>query len=273
MGAFGGLILTNKGKVLQAKAQAGAPLIYTRFGIGDGQIGSTAIADLSALKNQIMSLELTKIVVQNNSRAVVGSVLKNSSLLNGFYFRELGLFATDPDAGEILYCYANAGVLAEYIPAGGGADVVEKSIDVQVITGNAANVSALIDSSLIYITESEKGSPGGVAPLDSSGHVPSKHLNFDTSKLATKIELTEHTDEDVSEAEVHGMRVTNGKFEFLDGADWKQVGGGEAAEVLIEDPGNYYSSTDVNGALQEIGQAFNGLRGNIIASVNAIAQM
>ncbi|MEK3955297.1 glycine-rich domain-containing protein [Psychrobacillus sp. FSL K6-1464] len=214
MGAFGGLILTNKGKILQAKAQAGAPLIYTRFGIGDGQIGSIAIADLTALKNQIMSLDLTKIIVQSNSRAVIGGVLDNNSLSSGFYFRELGVFATDPDIGEILYCYANAGVLAEYIPAGGGADIVEKAIDVQVLTGNAANVSALIDSSLIYLTESEKGSPGGVAPLNSEGYVPAEYLNIDFSTLATNQELdtlaTEITTHTADYVKHPGISVTSG---------------------------------------------------------------
>ena len=106
-----------------------------------------------------------------------------------------------------------------------------------------------------------------VAVLDPvSGKVPVDQIEVDFSSIET------HLEKDVSESEVHGMRVTNGKFEFLDGTDWKQVGGGEASEVEIDDPGNYYSSTDVNGALQEIGQAFNGLRGNIIAGVNAIAQ-
>lgn len=152
MSAFGGLLLTNRGKNLQAKTQAGAPLIYTRIGIGDGQLGTTPIFDLNNLKRQVMSLAIGKLKVINSSTAVIGTMLNNSSITNGFYFREIGVFATDPDIGEILYCYGNAGVLADYIPPGGGADLIEKALDVQVLTGNATNISAVIDQSLVFET-------------------------------------------------------------------------------------------------------------------------
>lgn len=82
-------------------------------------------------------------------------VLSNQDIVTGFYFREIGLFAQDPDVGEILYCYANAGATADYIPAGGGTDVVEKSFDVIAIVGTATNVTATIDSSLVYASAQE----------------------------------------------------------------------------------------------------------------------
>ena len=46
----------------------------------------------------------------------------------------------------------NAGALAEYIPAGGGADIIKKAIDIITIIGNAASISAVIDESLIYVS-------------------------------------------------------------------------------------------------------------------------
>lgn len=152
MSAFGGLLLTNKGRNLQAKAQAGVPLIYTRIGLGDGQLGTSPIFELNSLKNEVMSLPIGKLKVINSTNAVIGTVLNNSSIASGFYFREIGVFATDPDIGEILYCYGNAGTAAEYIPPGGGADLLEKAIDVQVMTGNASNISAVINQSLIFET-------------------------------------------------------------------------------------------------------------------------
>lgn len=85
--------------------------------------------------------------------------------------------------------------------------------------------------------------------------------------------LATHLAEDVSEGEVHGMRVVDGRLEFFNGVAWKQVGGGEAAEVVIDDPGNYFTSTEVNGALQEIGYTINGVNGVMIDKVNEILQM
>ncbi|MEK4883683.1 phage tail protein [Bacillus sp. FSL W8-0223] len=154
MGAFGGLILTNRGRNLQVKAQTGVELHFTRIAIGDGDLGGSSILELNALKNERKSLEITKLKVLTGGQAVVGSVLNNQDITAGFYFREIGVFATDPDVGEILYCYANAGSTADYIPAGsdGSTDLIEKTIDIVTLVGNAANVTATINESLIYET-------------------------------------------------------------------------------------------------------------------------
>ncbi|WP_409176671.1 phage tail protein [Brevibacillus fortis] len=152
MGAFGGMTLTNKGRNLIAKAQTGIELKYTRFGIGDGELGGQSIVDLNALISQKQSLGIAKLKLQPGGKAVVGTVISNKDITTGFYFREVGLFAQDPVEGEILFCYANCGPTAEYIPVGGGPDVLEKTFDIIAIFGNAQNVSAVLDSSLIWET-------------------------------------------------------------------------------------------------------------------------
>lgn len=155
MGAFGGIILTNKGRNLQAKAQTGVELKYTRMAIGDGQLSSQSIPTMTKLISEKKSLPLTKLKVQGQGRVVVGAVLSNQDVTTGFYFRELGVFATDPDEGEILYGYGNSGTNAEFIPPAGGEDIIEKSIDMNVIVGQAPNVSAVIDSSLVWATQDD----------------------------------------------------------------------------------------------------------------------
>jgi hypothetical protein len=155
MSAFGGLVLTTKGRNLQAKAQAGAQLNFTRIGVGDGELAGSSILELNALKNEVKTLSITKLKPLTGGKAAVGGTLSNQGLVSGFYWRELGLFAQDPDLGEILYCYGNSGANAEYIPADGGPDVLEKSIDIISIVGNAANVTATIEQSLVFATPEE----------------------------------------------------------------------------------------------------------------------
>ncbi|MGE5631698.1 MAG: phage tail protein [Caulobacteraceae bacterium] len=155
MSAFGGLIFTNKGRNLQAKAQAGAQLNFTRVAVGDGDLGGSSIADLNALVHQVKTISITKLSVLVDGKAVIGGAFSNQDLVAGFYWKELGVFAQDPDLGEILYCYGNSGANAEYIPAGGGPDVVEKSIDVVTIVGNAATVTATIEQSLVHYTQND----------------------------------------------------------------------------------------------------------------------
>ncbi|WP_052759698.1 phage tail-collar fiber domain-containing protein [Paenibacillus sp. DMB20] len=152
MGAFGGFIQTNKGRNLQAKAEAGTLLKFTRMGVGDGQLGGQSIPSLNKLIHETMSLPITRLKPQLPAQAIVGAVLSNQDVTTGFYFRELGIFAQDPDEGEILYAYGNSGSGAEYIPPAGTADIIEKTIDMIVTFGQAQNVSAVINSSLIFAT-------------------------------------------------------------------------------------------------------------------------
>jgi len=150
--SFGLIQFTNRGRALQAKAQTGVRLVFTRIAVGDGQLSGQDISDLTALIHEIKSVTLNKYKTLPGGKAVVGGVLSNQDIVNGFWWRELGLFAMDPDIGEILYCYGNAGELAEYIPSPGGAQILEKQVDIISIIGNAQNVSAEIDQSLIYAT-------------------------------------------------------------------------------------------------------------------------
>ena len=146
MSAFNGLKFTQKGLNLQAKAQIGTELQYTRIGIGDGHYTGN-ILDITNIVHQVMSLPITSLSVKNG-QARVGSALSNADLTVGFYLREIGVFAIDPDEGEILYCYANAGNFAGYVPPAGGGDVVEKEVELITTVGTAPNVTANIDPSV-----------------------------------------------------------------------------------------------------------------------------
>ncbi|AYO30264.1 hypothetical protein D2962_06205 [Biomaibacter acetigenes] len=154
MGAFGGLILTNKGRNLQAKAQTGVQLNFTKIKIGDGSLSGQSIVDLTNLINTKKELTILGIERLTGGKAKLRSYFTNADIVTGFYWRELGVFAQDPDEGEILYCYGNAGTNAEYIPAGGGPDVVERYINVITLVGNATNVSATLGSE-IYVTQAD----------------------------------------------------------------------------------------------------------------------
>lgn len=46
-----------------------------------------------------------------------------------------------------------------------------------------------------------------------------------------------------------------------------------ATNISIADTGNYYTGTNTEAALQEIGQAFNGMKGSLLTSVNGLLGM
>ncbi|MFP4976397.1 phage tail protein [Paenibacillus sp. CN-4] len=154
MAVFGGMTLTQKGIVLQSKTQTGTQIKYTRMAAGDGSLTGQSIPALNGLISPKMNLPIQSVRLQPPNKAVVGVKFSNQDVTAGFFHREMGLFAEDPDVGEILYAYANSGVTADYIPAGGdGGDIIEKVFNVAVAVGTTANITAVIDDSLVFVQQ------------------------------------------------------------------------------------------------------------------------
>ncbi|MFK4167699.1 tail fiber protein [Paenibacillus lautus] len=155
MSSFSAKGLTNKGRSLQAKAQAGAELRYTKFVIGDGQLGGQSISALTNVISPKKTIDVTRLKPTPPNQATVGFVLSNQDVTTGFFFREIGLYAMDPDDGEVLYFYLNAGDTADYIPPTGTGDVINKNFDILVYVGQAQNVTLTVDTDLAYVTHKE----------------------------------------------------------------------------------------------------------------------
>ena len=155
MAEFPGLALTNKGLELQTKAQAGKELNFSRVALGDGVVPPDPKI-LQTLVAEQKSLPLTSLLMIEAGHVRLRVVLTNDDVVAGFYIREVGVFAIDPDTGiEYLYAYSNAGEFADYMPAGGGATVVEHEVDLITVVGDAANLTATIDKSKVYATQQD----------------------------------------------------------------------------------------------------------------------
>ena len=140
MPAFTGMVLTDLGKNLMAKAQTGVALSFTRVGVGDGVITTEEIEELEDLVDEVKTFSIYSVSVIGDGTARVRISLSNSGVTSGFYIREIGLFATDPDLGEILYAYAYT-VNPDYLPATGGGTEVEEILDLISVIGNAETVN------------------------------------------------------------------------------------------------------------------------------------
>lgn len=143
MADFGGMVLTTKGLNLLAKAQTGAALVINRVAAGAGVWADGTNAEaVTALVAEHLTVPIQSIKVLGDGTVKITVVISNSGLTEGFIFRELGVFATDPDLGEILYAVAYAGDRYDYLPA--SATVVEKILDIYVVVGGTKNVTATI---------------------------------------------------------------------------------------------------------------------------------
>lgn len=165
--------LTSKGAALLAKTPAGDAIPVTRWQIGTGSLPSGSSLDREAL---VMPLEYISIykIDQNGNRATVLGQFVNQGRPE-FVWEEIGLWATDPDEGEVLAFYGNAFGAGELIQAG-TAQLREFIFGGELIFDRTANVTAVIDTSLLFIPLREKAQPNGVATLDENGKVPRKQL-------------------------------------------------------------------------------------------------
>lgn len=144
MSGFDVNAITDAGSLLIAKVMASrGSITFTRIVMGDGYMPSSQVPEhMTAVVSPKATMEITKCEVTGNGAAVVGGRYDNSEQSQDFEWRELGLYAKDPDLGEILYSYGNTGESAETIPAGGGATAIEKLIDVVTYVGNDVSVTA-----------------------------------------------------------------------------------------------------------------------------------
>lgn len=114
-GVFNQAVLTKKGISLLAKAQAGRCTIsLTKAVSGNGSYSSGEdLTNRTALKNQMQQFSINTVIVQNATNVYVKFIITNYKsasdyLRQGYYVKEIGLYATDPDEGEILYAIATA---------------------------------------------------------------------------------------------------------------------------------------------------------------------
>ena len=147
MAAFINNDITTAGLIVLAKGVAGQKINYTKIVLGDGYLeeGQTP-RTLTGVVSPKATVDITKLKINGDGTVAVGGIFTNGDETDGFYYRELGLYADDPDedVGEVLYCYGNCGDLAEWIPPTGGATIVEKTIDIVTAIGTATNVTAYI---------------------------------------------------------------------------------------------------------------------------------
>ena len=158
MAGFNNIYITTEGAKLAAKTIEGKILKFSHAKLGSGTLSDTSVSAIkqrTSLVKSVMECDILKAEKTGDTQATVSFLLKNTEADSPFYFRELGIFAIDPDTqNEVLYAYANAGSNAEYIN-NSVSEIVEKYINVVITIDNADNVSITLDGTQIYVTEDE----------------------------------------------------------------------------------------------------------------------
>lgn len=144
------VVITKKGLALQAKVEAGTVLKFTKMALGSGK--PTDLATATALASLKQNLAIASKGVNNNT-CIVYATGTNIGVTTAYQASELGLYAQDPDLGEILYAVTTDDT-PDTVPSNSSATVITQRIGLAVAVSASSTVS-LVLSTTGFITAAD----------------------------------------------------------------------------------------------------------------------
>lgn len=146
MAQFSTAKITEKGQELIAKLQSGEAVAeFTRISTSSAQYSLEDLEDLDELADVVQTSPISGLERVNEKSILTEAAFTNTELTDGYYVRTVGLYANDPDNGEILYAVAIETSGSCYMPAYDGQTTSGLYIRLQATVGNADNISLEMD--------------------------------------------------------------------------------------------------------------------------------
>jgi len=151
MAEWSNATMTDVGADLQAKVNAGkTKLTFTKIKVGSGVNATNPLALTDVLSSK---WETTNFVVKQEGKIVsVDTFITNNGITEAFRMSEIGLFAQDPDKGEVLYAYLTDPE-PDRMPAEGGSVVVSQELTIGMVFSNTGKVSLTVNMGALVTHE------------------------------------------------------------------------------------------------------------------------
>ena len=149
MAEFKRVVITRKGQALMAKLMSGSGTThFTAIKVSDSSFNEDQLEGLTSIGNVKRTVSISKVDRTNNVAAEVEGAISNTNLTVGYYMRTLGLYAQDPDEGEILYAVTIASQ-AGYMPPFNGKTTSGAFFRITTTIGNADNLNVQVNPSAV----------------------------------------------------------------------------------------------------------------------------
>ena len=154
MAKYPGITMTNAGINMMTQSQGDGQLIFTSIKLGDGSLADGEnIKALTTVKNPMLTATISTIDMKTAGQVTLTAIISNAAVNTAFFSREIGIYAKiGSDGIEQLYAYSNAGNYADYMPDK-STQIDENQIKITLVVGAATNVTAIINSSIVYPTQ------------------------------------------------------------------------------------------------------------------------
>ena len=145
MAQFRTMILTDRGRDLVAKIVAGSSgVAFTKVGLSSQAYADNAIPALTALSNVKQTVQVSRVTKISTAAVKIEAAIDNINVAQGYTLASIGLYATDPDLGEILYGVSGSDV-SGYVPAYNGVTVSGIYVNLTTSVNNASNVNLQVN--------------------------------------------------------------------------------------------------------------------------------
>ena len=149
MASFQSTVITERGHNLMAKIASGTTkMSFTKIRTSDSTPSDASLPTLTALSSIKQTVDISGIMVINPATVKVSGAISNAGLGIGYFVRAIGLYAQDPDLGEILYSVTKA-VEADWMPPNNGISSSSLMINLLTVTSNASNVTINVDPAAV----------------------------------------------------------------------------------------------------------------------------
>lgn len=117
MSIWSNTTVTEKGYALQAKLLSTKPLVITKVVAGSGRVPAGQLIKQTAVSEEKQTLSVEALSYDANGNAIIKVSLNNKNLTSGYTCNQVGIYASDPDEGEILYAISQEASSGEDIPS------------------------------------------------------------------------------------------------------------------------------------------------------------
>ncbi|MCK9445027.1 MAG: phage tail protein [Tissierellaceae bacterium] len=149
MASFKSTVITERGHNLMIKIASGTTKMrFTKIRISDSTPSDSSLPTLTELSSIKQTVDISSVKVVNSATVKVSGVISNTDLAIGYYVRTIGLYAQDPDLGEILYSVTKA-IEANWMSPNNGTSSSSLMISLLTVTSNAADITIDVEPAAV----------------------------------------------------------------------------------------------------------------------------
>lgn len=241
-------IITAKGYNLLAESIATKKaVVFTKVVVGNGDDSGKNISQMTNVISPKMTLPVSSAVKDGDGQYMITATLSNSTVEEGFFPKEVALFAKGDGGEEVMYSYTNGGNQVGYIPDK-NTPIDSEIYKIRTKIGNASNIT-FIHQDATYITQGE------LMEHDKSTDAHENRFREIIEKANNMITDVDNNDVQLKAPTLHLVKTLLSALKIKDGKDVVKALGDETLVTL----GVTYNFSNTNAWYICFGKLFGGL--------------